>query len=64
MLKEKVVMPSLDATEKELCLQYINNQGWIQKLLATDHYKRRNNTGLVTAKYMIDSYIYAYSIQM
>ncbi len=64
MLKEKVIMPELDATEKELCLQYINKQGPDKKIQALAHYRDRVKTDLTKAKYMVNSYITAYVEQM
>jgi len=63
-IKEKIVLPELDATEKELCLMYINKQGGDNKVKAIAHYGDRNQSGFTKAMYMINSYITAYTASM
>jgi hypothetical protein len=54
-------LPALDATEKELCLQYINGDSVsTTKLRAIGLYKKRNGQDLSTAKEKIETYIQAY----
>ncbi len=66
MVKNKKVLPELDATEKELCLQYINDEVMYgcNKLQAICYYRDRNKLSLVYAKYQINAYIYEYKRQM
>ncbi len=64
MTKEKIVLPELDVTEKELCLCYINKQGGDNKVQAVAHYRDRNKIGHTQAMYMVNSYITAYTVQM
>ena len=64
MTKEKVVLPELDATEKELCLMYINKQGGDNKIKAIAHYRDRTKLGFTKSMYMINSYITTYTASM
>lgn len=64
MTNEKVILPELDATEKKLCLCYINKQGAHNKINALAAYRKRNKLGFTQSMYMINSYITTYTASM